>query len=198
MSPIPQRRFQDYVQRFHELEAAGGLESARNRKWSRSEVAQELLGEDVLEHITIEQAEEMYRCLPISQSKRKDFLSNPLQEIRECLWFLLYEEAPYEIRVWESLDDMGGYRLSGGSQALVAALFCTNDPALFGLVNARVERALRILGVVPQFNRNESQAGRFQKLQEALWWVRSMAGLEDFRVADDFLEALAAGKLEGK
>jgi len=184
------------VQRFRELERKGQLERMRRRKWGKAERATDLTQEESLQALSMEETDELYRSLPIYQRKRQEFLCNPLHEIRECLWFLLYEEAPYNIRVWEFLDEMGGYRLGGGDQALVAALLCTRDPFLYGLVNTVVDRALRKLGVFPRFDRGESHAVRFQKMQETLWQVRSIAGFEDFRVNDDFLEALAKGLLD--
>lgn len=196
MQPIPQRRFYALVQRFRELEQEGHLEPMRRRKWGKAGRASHLTREESLEALTMEEADELYRSLPISQRKRQEFLSNPLQEIRECLGFLLYGEVTYEIRVWEFLDEMGGYRLKGGNEPLVAALLCARDPLLYGLVNATVGRALRKLGMFPQFYQGESHAGRFQKMQETLWQVRSIAGFEDFPVTDDFLEALAKGMLD--
>ena len=196
MLPTIQRRLQALVQRFRELERSGCLRELRRRKWAKADVARALSQEDRLQTLGLEEVEELYRSLPISQRRRQPFLSNPLQEIRDCLWFLLYEEVTYEIRVWEFLDDMGGYRLQGGDQRLVGALFCTQEPLMYGLINSSVDKGLRKLGLFPRFDRNESQAGRFQKVQEALWQVRSLAGLADFRVNDDFLEALAKGMME--
>lgn len=45
--------------------------------------------------------------------------------------------------------------------------------------------------MAPKYDSNESHAGRFQKVQEAVWLV------EDFSVTDDFLAALAKGMLDG-
>ena len=172
------------------------MEKPRRRKWAKAGTAWALIQEERLQCLTLEEAKELYRSLPIYQRRRCEFLSNPLAEIRECFWFLVHEEATYEIRVWEFLDEMGGYRLKGVDQSLVAALFCTQDPFMYGLVNTAAARALRKLGMSPGFDRNESQAGRFQKMQETLWQLRAMADFEDFRVTDDFLEALAKGLLD--
>ena len=172
------------------------MEGMRRRKWGQAGAAQALIQSERLQNLTMDESEDLYRSLPISQKRRGEFLDNTLQDIRECIWSLLYEEAPYEIRVWEFLDEMGGYRLQGGGQPLVGALFCTQSPAMFGLVNTTVDKGLRKLGMHPRFDPKESQAGRFQKTQESLWRVKGMAEFEDFRVTDDFLEVLAKGMLE--
>ncbi|MEE8442370.1 MAG: hypothetical protein V3S37_01360 [Dehalococcoidia bacterium] len=168
----------------------------RRRKWGKAETASELTKEESLAALTMEQADELYRSLPVTQRKRGEFLSNPLQEIRECIEFLLYGEVTYEIRVWEFLDEMGGYRLNGGDEPLAAALLCTRDPLLYGLVNTTVSRALRKMGIAPQFYPGESHAGRIQKVQETLWQVLGAANFKDFTVTDDFLEAVAKGMLD--
>ena len=196
MPPISHSEFNGLVRRFAELKSSMRLEGLRQHKWGQSGKMETLVKEQLLLELSSKEAECLYRCLPIFQGGRKAFLGNPIQEIRECLWFLLFGEAPYEIRVWELLDDLGGYRLQGGDRQLISALLCMQDPLMYGLANARVDRALRRLGLFPRFGIKESKAGRFQKLQEALWQVRQAAGFSDFKVTDDFLEALDKGMLE--
>ena len=196
MPPLPQRQFYALVYRFRLLEQGSDLDRMRKRKWAKARIAHKLIQEDRIQALTPNEAGELYRSLPISQGKRSDFLDNPIEELRESLWFLLYEELSYEMRVWEFLDDMGGYRLKGGDRSLAAALFFTREPSLYGLVNTNVEKGLRRLGMAPKYDSNESHAGRFQKVQEAVWQVQGMARFEDFSVTDDFLEALAKGMLD--
>ncbi len=196
MHPTLQATFQDLVHRFNELLFSGQLEKLRQRKWGRSAAVLELLEERRVETLSPEDAYRLYRGLPISQGKRKAFLGNPIQDIRDSLWFLLYGEAPYEIRVWELLDDLGGYRLAGADRQLISALLCLKEPWLYGLANARVDRALRRLRLAPSLDRNESNAGKFQKTQESLWRLRTAAGFPDLTVTDDFLDSLEQGMLE--
>ena len=196
MPPLPQRQFYALVDRFRLLEQGSDLDSMRKRKWGKASIAHELIQEERIQGLMPDEADELYRSLPISQGKRSQFVSNPIDELRESLWFLLYEQLSYEMRVWEFLDDMGGYGIKGGERSLVAALFFTKDPLLYGLVNTNVEKGLRRLGMAPKYDRNESHAGRFQKVQEAIWQVQGMARFEDFSVTDDFLEALAKGMLD--
>lgn len=196
MRPLPHRTLQNLIQRFSTLDAAGHLERNRSRKWGKVDTAKTLLEEERLRTMSLEEADTLYRSLPISQRRRREFLSNPVEEIRECMWFLLYEELMYEIRVWEFLDEMGGFRLRGGNLSLAAALMGTQQPDLFGLINTYVDRGLRALGMCPAFDRNESYAGRFQKYQETLLYLTRVAPFPNFRVTDDFLEALAKGVLK--
>ena len=196
MHPTLQTTLQDLVHRFNELLLSGQLEKLRQRKWGRSAAVVELLEERRVETLSPEDAYRLYRGLPIPQDKRKAFLGNPIQDIRDSFWFLLYGEAPYEIRVWELLDDLGGYRLAGADRQLISALLCLKEPWLYGLDNARVDRALRRLRLAPSFDRSESNAGKFQKTQESLWRLRTAAGFPDLTVTDDFLDSLEQGILE--
>ena len=196
MPPIPQRTLNNLIERFLVLQSGGELRSMQLRKWSNADTARTLLGESRLNSLSYPEANELYRSLPIHQKKRKGFLENPIEEIQECLWFLLHEELMYEIRVWEFLDEMGGYKLLTADLSLAAALLCTKDPDLFGPINGNVDKALKVLGMYPVFNRNESNAGKFQKYQEILFHITRLAGFGDFRVTDDFLEAKAKGMLE--
>ena len=196
MPPISREEFGGLVRHFAELERSGRLEGLHQRKWGQSGTVETLIEERRLQELSPKEAELLYRGLPIFQGKRKVFLGNPIQEVRECLWFLLFGEAPYEIRVWELLDDLGGYRLQGADRQLISALLCVQEPLMYGLTNATVDRALRKLGLFPRFGVRESDAGRFQKLQEALWQVRQAAAFPDFKTTDDFLAALDKGMLE--
>lgn len=196
MPPIPQRSFNNLVERFLVLQSGSELHAMQLRKWSKADTARALLNENRLNSLSYQEANELYRSLPIHQKKRSGFLENPIEEIQECLWFLLHEELMYEIRVWEFLDQMGGYRLLNADLPLAAALLCAKDPDLFGPINGNVDKALRSLGMYPVFNRNESNAGKFQKYQETLFHITRLAGFGDLRVTDDFLEAKAKGMLE--
>ncbi|MBI4201717.1 MAG: hypothetical protein HY532_01200 [Chloroflexi bacterium] len=191
---IPQRVFQRYVEQFKAIRESEALKRIRQRKWGKVERAKSLIQEDTLRELTLAQAEELYRCLPVPQQGRSVFLTNPIEEIREALSFLLYEQLMYEIRVYEFLDQ-GGW-LKGGNLSLAAALLCAKDSDLYGPISSNTEKGLKVLEMVPIFDKNESQAGRFQKLQETLFYLYRISGLHDLRETDDFLEALAKGILK--
>ena len=146
MPPLPQRQFYALVYRFRLLEQGSDLDRMRKRKWAKARIAHKLIQDDRIQALTPNEAGELYRSLPIPQGKRSDFLGNPIEELRESLWFLLYEELSYEMRVWEFLDDMGGYRLKGGDRSLAAALFFTREPSLYGLVNTNVGKGSEATG----------------------------------------------------
>ena len=190
---IPQRTIQGFLERFNLLQKTDAIAKMHQRKWGKADRARELVQEETINNLTLEQADELYRCLPVSQRGRPLFLSNPIKDIREGLWFLLWEQLMYEMRVYEFLDQ-GGW-LKGGDLSLVAALLCIKDPDLYGLINTNTEKGLKALGMYPTFEKNESQAGRFQKVQETLFYLFRLSGLRDLRETDDFLEALAKGML---
>lgn len=195
MGKITQSKFLQLIAQFHDLKRSGRIDNMQRRKWGRTTTAQNLMRSESLKALTHNEARDLYKSLPMPQKKLQAFLSNKILEIRECLWFLLYEEAPYEIRVWEFLDDMGGYRLIGGDQTLASALFCTHSPDTFGLISITSSKGLRKLGALPKLRSNESYASHFQKTQESLWQIREMAHFRDFTETDDFLESLVKGML---
>ncbi|MBI4311189.1 MAG: hypothetical protein HY681_05340 [Chloroflexi bacterium] len=191
---IPQRTFQGYLERFKALQQTEAVKKIHQRKWGKAERARELVKEETLNSFTLEQAEELYRCLPVSQRGRQQFLSNPIEVIRESLLFLLWEPLMYEMRVYEFLDQ--GEWLRGADISLAAALLCTKDPDLYGPISANTEKGLKVLGMYPVFEKNESNAGRFQKVQETLFYLFRRSDLRDLLETDDFLEALAKGLLK--
>lgn len=189
---IPQRMLQGYVERFKAIKQGPEIAKLHARKWSKMGRAKELIQEDAVNNLTEAQAAELYRCLPISQRGRSAFLANPIKEIREALGFLLWEQLMYEMRVYEFLDQ--GW-LTGADVALAAALLCTKDPDLYGVIGPNTEKGFKLLKMYPTFTPKESQAGRFQKLQETLFLLFRMGEFQDLPEVDDFLEALSKGLL---
>ena len=98
----------------------------------------------------------------------------------------------YEMRVYEFLDQDW---LKGADLPLAAALLCTKDPDLYGTINSNTEKGLKLLKMYPSFDPKESQAGRFQKIQETLFQLYRIGEFSDLRELDDFLEALSKGML---
>ncbi|MBI4200131.1 MAG: hypothetical protein HY535_06640 [Chloroflexi bacterium] len=193
-APAP-ARLETLVRSFRELQGSGAMEGLWRLRWGREQEALALLQEERVRTLTLAEAETLHRSLPVSQRRRREFLGNTIEQVREALWFLLYEQAPYEVRVWEVLDEGGGYRLRGADLCVVSALLGVHQPTSFGLADAMSIRALRRLGLLRPFAGNESYAGRFQKVQEALWRLRALAGFQDFQETDIFLGALARGML---
>ncbi|GEM_PF-2290730 len=189
---IPQRVLQGYLERFRAIKNGPEIAKLHTRKWGKISRAKELIQEDALNDLTEAQAEELYRCLPISQRGRSVFLANPIKEVREALGFLLWEQLMYEMRVYEFLDQDW---LKGADVSLAAALLCVKDPDLYGIISANTEKGFKHLKMYPKFDPKESQAGRFQKLQETLFLLFRMGEFQDLPEVDDFLEALSKGML---
>ena len=110
---ITNRQFKIYIDKFKEFQSTPNYELMFSKKWKNFPRISELLQEENIEKLTNKDLEEIYSTLPIGQKSKSKFLSNSLADIQECLWFLLWEELSYEMRVWEFLDEMGGYKLLG-------------------------------------------------------------------------------------
>ena len=79
---IPQRTIQGFLERFNLLQKTDAIAKMHQRKWGKADRARELVQEETINNLTLEQADELYRCLPVSQRGRPLFLSNPIKDIR--------------------------------------------------------------------------------------------------------------------
>ena len=86
---------------------------------------------------------------------------------------------------------MGGYKLLGTDINFTSGLLSAQHPDLYGLINTSTSKGFKVLGFTPDFYKNESKAGIFQKNQEALWELSYISELNDLFHTHDFLECLA-------
>ena len=188
---ITNRQFKIYIDKFKEFQSTPNYELMFSKKWKNFPRISELLQEENIEKLTNKDLEEIYSTLPIGQKNKSKFLSNSLADIQECLWFLLWEELSYEMRVWEFLDEMGGYKLLGTDINFTSGLLSAQNPDLYGIINTNTVKGFKILGLEPDFYKNESKAGIFQKNQEALWELSYISEFINLFLTHDFLECLA-------
>ena len=188
---IPNRQFKTYIDKFKELQSSPNYELMFSKKWKNFPKISELLQEENIETLTNKDLEEIYSTLPIGQKNKSKFLSNSVTDIQECLWFLLWEELSYEMRVWEFLDDMGGYKLLGTDINFTSGLLSAQNPDLYGIINTNTTKGFKILELELDFYKNESKAGIFQKNQEALWELSYISEFNNLFLTHDFLECLA-------
>jgi len=95
------------------------------------------------------------------------------------------------MRVWEFLDVMGGYKLLGTDINFTSGLLSAQNPDLYGIINTNTTKGFKILDLEPDFYKNESKAGIFQKNQEALWELSYISEFNNLFLTHDFLECLA-------
>ena len=152
---IPNRQFKTYIDKFKELQSSPNYELMFSKKWKNFPKISELLQEENIETLTSKDLEEIYSTLPIGQKNKSKFLSNSVSDIQECLWFLLWEELSYEMRVWEFLDDMGGYKLLGTDINFTSGLLSAQNPDLYGIINTNTTKGFKILELELDFCKNQ-------------------------------------------
>ncbi len=151
---ITNRQFKIYIEKFKEFQSTPNYKLMFSKKWKNFPRISELLQEENIEKLTNNDLEVIYSSLPIGQKNKSKFLSNSLTDIQECLWFLLWEELSYEMRVWEFLDDMGGYKLLGTDINFTSGLLSAQHPDLYGLINTSTSKGFKVLGFTPDFYKN--------------------------------------------
>ena len=108
------------------------------------------------------------------------FSSNPIEELRDSLDFLLYDTIKLEGRFDECATPSGAYKLAGAGKEFVSWLLCLRNPALLGVWNGNAERLLRQTGAYPEAMKRGPIGIRYLDLLESLGWLRFQLGVPDF------------------
>ena len=167
----------------------GQLEGYRQRRWQRSGEFSTWLDQSNLPNLTTEQALVLYRA---SGGRRTgEFKTNPIEEIRDSLDFLLFDSIMLEGRFDECASHEGAYNLAGAGKEFYSYLLCLRSPALFAVWNSHAERALRRLEIFPKTLRKGHLGLRYLDLLDSLQPVRQQLGLADYRSVDEFAYALS-------
>ena len=155
----------------------------RRKKWLRSgELCQWLKQEELLT-LTKDQAIELYRASggrDISQ-----FKTNTIEDIRDGLDFLLYDNIKLEGRFDECAASEGAYRMAGTGKEFPSYLLCLSNPGIFGVWNANAETLLKQTGLLPSTIKRGPIGIRYLDVLGSLNQVRSRTGRQDFREIDE-------------
>ena len=143
-----------------------------------------------------EQAAGLYRAS--GGGRLREFRTNPIEEVRDSLDFLLYDTIRLEGRFDECADAEGAYKLAGAGKEFVSYLLCMREPSLLGIWNSNAEGMLRALGIFPATLRKGRLGTRYMDLLEALQRVRGQLGLVDYREVDEFAYTVARLARSGK
>lgn len=139
--------------------------------------------------LSLEQADALY--FASGGSHRKEFNSNPIDEIRDSLDFLLYDTVKLEGRFQECADEGGAFKLAGAGKDFVSYLLCLSEPRLFAIWNANAEKSLRKFGMeVGELRRGPMGIGYIDLLERSEL-VRQRLGMADFRSVDEFLYSVS-------
>ena len=168
----------------------------RRKKWLRSAEFQEWLQEGALPTLSMEQALELYRA-----SGGRDvagFKTNTIEDIRDGLDFLLYDDIKLEGRFDECAAPEGAYRMAGTGKEFPSYLLCLSNPGLFAVWNSNAEGLLKRSGLAPAGVRRGPIGIRYLDLLEGLNQVRARSGRHDFREIDELAYQSARTKSSTK
>ena len=159
------------------------LQAYRRKKWRRSAEFRGWLQQDTLESLSMDQALDLYRASGGRESAR--FKTNPIEEVRDGLDFLLYDNIKLEGRFDECAAPDGAYRMAGAGKEFPSYLLCLSEPGLFAVWNGNAERLLKRAGLFPVSLKRGPMGIRYLDLLEALNRVRARSGRRDFREIDE-------------
>ena len=89
----------------------GQLESYRQRRWQRSDEFSTWLDQSTLPSLTMEQTLALYRAS--GGGRTGEFKTNPIEEVRDSLDFLLFDTIMLVGRFDECASQEGAYNLAG-------------------------------------------------------------------------------------
>lgn len=161
----------------------GQLRRYRKRRWDQALEFAAWLSEKALLSMSVDRALTLYRAS--GSNRTAEFETNPIEEVRDSLDFLLYDTIKLEGRFSECASDGGAYKLVGAGKEFVSYLMCLRDPTLFAVWNRPAEGALKLLGMYPATLRNGDLGLGYLDLLEVLQRVRRQLGLAHFRAVDE-------------
>ena len=164
----------------------------RRKKWLRSAEFHQWLQQEELLTLTTDQAMELYRASGGRDTAQ--FKTNTIEDIRDGLDFLLYDNIKLEGRFDECAAPDGAYRMTGAGRELSSYLLCLSNPGLFGVWNANAEELLKQAGLFPSSIKQGPMGIRYLDILGALNQVRARSGHGDFREIDELAYLAARGK----
>ena len=168
------------------------LQAYRRKKWRRSAQFRGWLEQEALAGLDMGQALELYRASGGRDTAH--FKTNAIEEIRDGLDFLLYDNIKLEGRFDECAAPEGAYRMAGAGKEFPSYLLCLSNPGLFAVWNGNAERLLRRAGLLPDRMKRGPIGIRYLDILEALNQVRARSGRRDFREIDELAYQAAQRK----
>jgi hypothetical protein len=174
----------DLVSRYAEAIATGVLDAYINRTFSKAPTFSQSIDETQLQFLTTEQSLSLYR----SSGGRKtvEFKKNSIEDIRDTIDFLLYDNIKLEGRFYECVSDLGAYKLSGSSKEFISYLLHLKNPLLFGIWNQSSEKSLKLLGWDTANLKKGPWGIRYIDLLDMSHRIQSRFRLQDLRSVAQF------------
>lgn len=161
----------------------GLLDPYRKRRWARFREFSVWLDQESLTRLNIEQAAILFRAS--GGNRPAEFKANAVEEIRDTLDFLLYDEVKLEGRFDECAMEGGGFKLAGAGKEFISYVLCLREPSLFGIWNTNSERVLRRVGSRTAITQAGPLGIQYLDVLDGLAQLRNHIGLKDFRAVDE-------------
>ena len=169
---------------FLEAVRAGDLDSFRRRRWEYTDNPAGWLTQEKLTTLTRSHADTLYRGAGGRQISK--FRTNPIEEVRDAIDFLLYDTIKLENRFEECALETGGFGMAGAGREWASYLLTLREPDLFAPWSPHTERALRRLGLLPPGLKQGHPGLCYIDLLDTLAVLAHRLQLPDFRVVDEF------------
>ena len=176
-------------------EDTGRAQAYRRKKWQRSNEFRGWLEQDALATLHMDQALGLYRAS--GGRNITGFKTNTIEDLRDGIDFLLYDNIKLEGRFDECASPEGAYHVAGGGKEFPSYLLCLSNPGLFGVWNANAEGLLKKIGLLSEKMKRGPMGIRYLDILEALNQVRARAGVRDFREIDELAYQAARKKSPG-
>ena len=173
----------------------GLLESYSKKRWSRREDFSGWLAQEKLPDLTLDQAAAIFRAS--GGNRAAVFKANPIEEIRETLDFLLYDDVKLEGRFDECVAEGGGFKLAGAGKEFASYVLCLQEPALFAVWNSNSQRVLRRTGILNASMNTGPMGIRYLDVLDCLARLRYRLGFHDYMALDEFFYAVGRRGIPG-
>ena len=167
----------------------GLLGSYRKKRWSRREDFSGWLSQEKLPDLSLDQAAAVFRAS--GGSRTREFRANPIEEIRDTLDFLLYDDVKLEGRFDECVAEGGGFKLAGAGREFASYVLCLKEPALFAVWNSNADRVLRRTGILNTSMKTGPMGIQYLDVLDCLARLRYRLGFPDYMALDEFSYAIA-------
>ena len=173
----------------------GLLESYRKRRWSRWREFSGWLAQENLPDLSADQAAAVFHAS--GGSRTAEFKANPIEEIRDTLDFLLYDEVKLEGRFDECAAEGGSFKLAGAGKEFASYILCLKEPALFAMWNSNSERVLRRTNSLNASMRTGPMGIQYLGVLDCMARLRDRLGVPNYMALDEFCYAVSRVKVDG-
>jgi len=179
----------ELIDRYQRALDQGLLESYRRKRWSRRGEFSGWLAQENLPDLTLDHSTAIFRAS--GGSRAAEFKANPIEEIRDTLDFLLYDDVKLEGRFDECAAEGGGFKLMGAGKEFASYVLCLQDPSLFAVWNANSGRVLRRTGILKTSMKTGPIGIQYLDVLDCLARLRYSLGFADYMALDEFSYVLA-------